>query len=1014
MSPNSSPSPTLTRLGLATPPPFVGRHKELAKLTSALHEFPLLVLSGAVGAGKTRLAAELARRVRSQEKDSFLVTRIACVPGDLGVAVIGRCERATNSLPGSLGSMLHKEAHLIIVDDVHHLPSVDVLELVRTVTDRPGAGRILLLTRDILPLPRADARQFSSTLEGLDEPSARSLWSHLEDLYGPTSPDACDAALGKTRGMPLAMRRDYARRRYGNDAWELDAIPAKARAALEAVCVGRLAMAPAAISSLLGDQTNPEDALIDLVSRQLIDPLESGRFAVHDVVRDQVLAALAPELRKTLEIRAATLVRGLGRGNGPIRPAWIAGDDGAMVMQDPVDRSREIIAHLIEGDECETAVDELVACTRGALARGAAGELLAHTEKLRSIGHTDERISTVEAWIAIRQGRFADALALGTRLDAPTRAFLHFRTGDITGARSMLVALEEHEDAEVRAQGAAILAELELASGEVANAQRCLSKSFEDRASLSGAARASLHLAFAQLESHRGDLSAARAALSRAASNADDGELLARVLVARVRNMIEESRFREARALREQAELAVREADSVPLRDELARLAALAACSVGDACEAGETLRTVIAVARLRGDEIGALRADLELAQSRVSVGELGAAAESAAAAGRTAKRYGLRSMAAQADLIRIQVGLAELHIDSVSELLCEIDAASLPHTDTERLESVQRAVGATKGLETDDNATDSDLEHALLALARGNSAGALRAARRASTQADRLGHSRVLALSLAMVARLELSRGQCKAAGEAAARAARESQASACTDAQIQSLLVLSALARDTGSIRDGATYARDARELAVQAASPVLRLVACAALDVIAQDGNGFETTSPNASAATASLWARKAADAMLADLGFSAARPYRCVNGAGAESFVTSASPELLGMSERSLSIDAVRQVIVRDGEIVADLRRRSLLKRLLFLFAAAPGSVYSKEEIVEKVWEVEYHPLRHDAALFTNIMRIRRLLSDDKNELIVVSEDGYTMAPPADFLYVEAVSQTGSAP
>ena len=99
-----------------------------------------------------------------------------------------------------------------------------------------------------------------------------------------------------------------------------------------------------------------------------------------------------------------------------------------------------------------------------------------------------------------------------------------------------------------------------------------------------------------------------------------------------------------------------------------------------------------------------------------------------------------------------------------------------------------------------------------------------------------------------------------------------------------------------------------------------------------------------------------------------------------------------------------VDGVREVIWRHGQELADLRRRSLLKRLLFLFAAAPGKVFSKEAIVQAVWNVEYHPLRHDAALFTNIMRIRRLLGEDGSEIIRVTEDGYRFVPPRDFLFV----------
>jgi len=59
-------------------------------------------------------------------------------------------------------------------------------------------------------------------------------------------------------------------------------------------------------------------------------------------------------------------------------------------------------------------------------------------------------------------------------------------------------------------------------------------------------------------------------------------------------------------------------------------------------------------------------------------------------------------------------------------------------------------------------------------------------------------------------------------------------------------------------------------------------------------------------------------------------------------------------------------------------------------------------------VQTVWAVEYHPLRHDAALFTNIMRIRRLLGRDGAELIRVGEDGYRFTPGKDFMFVEPVA------
>ena len=89
----------------------------------------------------------------------------------------------------------------------------------------------------------------------------------------------------------------------------------------------------------------------------------------------------------------------------------------------------------------------------------------------------------------------------------------------------------------------------------------------------------------------------------------------------------------------------------------------------------------------------------------------------------------------------------------------------------------------------------------------------------------------------------------------------------------------------------------------------------------------------------------------------------------------------------------------------GKAIADLRKRSLLKRLLFLIAGSPAKSFTKEEIVQRVWGVDYHPLRHDAALFTNIMRLRRLLGQGGDKILRVGEAGYRLVPPPDFLFVE---------
>jgi phosphoglycolate phosphatase-like HAD superfamily hydrolase len=213
-----------------------------------------------------------------------------------------------------------------------------------------------------------------------------------------------------------------------------------------------------------------------------------------------------------------------------------------------------------------------------------------------------------------------------------------------------------------------------------------------------------------------------------------------------------------------------------------------------------------------------------------------------------------------------------------------------------------------------------------------------------------------------------------------------------------------IAALARDAGDTRAAVAYAQDAADLAAVAHLSIERLAAERALAGIELGGAVLPPV-----AATMSEGAREAAERLLTDLGLTLVRPYRVVSAGGEEARVADASADRLRLSDRDLVIDGVREAIVRKGQPVADLRRRSLLKRLLFLFAAQPGRIFSKEEIVQTVWEVEYHPLRHDAALFTNIMRIRRLLGKDGAEVLRVSEEGYRFCPGKDFLFVEPVAR-----
>jgi hypothetical protein len=473
----------------------------------------------------------------------------------------------------------------------------------------------------------------------------------------------------------------------------------------------------------------------------------------------------------------------------------------------------------------------------------------------------------------------------------------------------------------------------------------------------------------------------------------------------------------DASAALERAEYAARDADALAIANEITRYRAHVMARRGNTDSADAVLRDSVDHRRHDGDEVGAIDAELDLAGLCVRRGLLSDAARLASGAGASAACRKLAGFSTRAQLVCAAVDVAELRLESARGRLARL-------VDEHAEEDVRVAArGLLDEVEawTSETADYSVLERhhgrdeverglarARIAMAANDPTVALAAAREVAVRAERAGRSADLADALALTARLHLARGDADSAAVAAASALIEGRGSSMLRSQTNALLVLAALERDGGDIDTTSAYLTQALGIASECGLPVERLVAAEALDELAGSGAG-PTTPRNPSAATMTPAAIEAADRMLTDLGLATARPYRVVSASGSASYVAGANPEVLGMTDRNLAIDAVRDVVIRDGEQVADLRRRTLLKRLLFLFASAPGQLYSKEEIVQTVWKVEYHPLNRDAALFTNIMRVRRLLGDDGADLIRASEGGYRFIPPKDFLFVEAVRE-----
>ncbi len=1005
---NSQPPPRRVSVPLS----FVGRDRELTELREHLAGAPLVVLYGPIGAGKTSLVEQLALAL------DVTTTHVRCFPGERFAAVRSRAERRLRCPPGGLAEALAMESQLLVIDDLHHLAPDEAARVVGAVAPAPGAlGRVIAIAREPLLLP-ADLDRNELELGGLDDAAAADLWRALAAAHGAST--EVGPALLRTRGLPLLLRREFARARFGDEAWTIGALPPGARRALEVLTILRLPVLPAAVATL-APELDLEDAVATLVARQLVDGDDAGRLRVHDLVQDLVMAELSLDVRLPIERAAAAMM------------APGARDDGALAALDVVDRLREAVLHHLAAGQVGQAVRLLVERADVLARRGAGGEV---ETLIAAIGpDAAPELGAMQVELAARAGRVAEAaerLAAGAVGVSPILAAeLALASGNVDGAIRRLAQIAHPRPAGSsapatgpdaglhQARGTALHAEIDLLRGRPGDARLRVEAALAAATPPHG--RAHLLVALAAIEDHEGHPTAARAALTRAvgalaSSDAGSDELSAIIESRRACGLAREGRLGEARVTLDEAMARTRGLDAVPVVEQVNESRAALDMVRGDCETAVRRLGATVAARRSRGDELGALVAEIALAEVEIRRGDLARAAELATAGRAQATRMGFAALADRASVVLAAVDLGEMRLERAREALDRL-ASSVTLTAVAacrvaqlaaetRAAAGQRAgtVDAARGAGSDElvSELERDLAEARVATVAGDIGRALSAARRVAATAERSGRAADLAEALVIGCRLELAKGDRAGARAQASRAAREAAAAGLIRPRAHALLALASLARDDGDLAAAATYARDAAELAQSAGLPVERLAATAALDAIT--GGDPYAVGGSGAAAAMSQAAIEAAGRLLTDLGLTAVRPFRVIDAAGTISEVADADPEVLRLAARTLAVDAVRETIWRKGTELADLRRRSLLKKLLFLFAATPGRTFSKEEIVQTVWNVAYHPLRHDAALFTNIMRIRRLLGEDGAEIIRVTEDGYRFEPPADFIFV----------
>lgn len=151
---------------------LVGRSKVIARIEQVLDQSRLVTLTGMGGVGKTAIALQMAidfgstlspvaRLADCNSKDSV----VEAIAQSLGLNP-SAADRPTDILIDDIGRHLASSSGLVVIDNAEHVID-EVSEIVAQILDYPGAGRVLVTSRERLAI----AGESVVSVEPLDLPS---------------------------------------------------------------------------------------------------------------------------------------------------------------------------------------------------------------------------------------------------------------------------------------------------------------------------------------------------------------------------------------------------------------------------------------------------------------------------------------------------------------------------------------------------------------------------------------------------------------------------------------------------------------------------------------------------------------------------------------------------------------------------------------------------------------------------------------------------------------------------
>ncbi|MEU4780839.1 adenylate/guanylate cyclase domain-containing protein [Micromonospora sp. NPDC023633] len=382
---------------------FVGRHAERAELRRLVETHRLVTVLGAGGAGKTRLAVELAVDLVESHPDGVWFVDVAAVtdPGLVAfevAAVLGLRPEPGRPMVDTLVEYAAARRMLVLLDTCDAQPAASADVISRLLAGGVGV-RVLATSRESFGLPgevvwRIPSLSVDPPADGAESDAVALLLDRTAAARGGRPPDPAESAdlrrvVRRLDGLPLAIELAAARLRVlsvGQLAERLDDV-------LGTLDAGREDPDPPPVEP--GWSDDPQDPVGAAVGMASPGP---GVRAVQRPATERHLTMQATVTwsYRTLGPRAARLLRWLAVFAGPVDLAtveWLLGDDPldplsvlvdkSMVLAEPhasgstyrmLDPIRAYAARrLVEAGEERSARNRHVAWSRHALERAHLG-----------------------------------------------------------------------------------------------------------------------------------------------------------------------------------------------------------------------------------------------------------------------------------------------------------------------------------------------------------------------------------------------------------------------------------------------------------------------------------------------------------------------------------------------------------------------------------------------------------------------------------------------------------------